>query len=222
MSGIIGAVLQRELLRAWRHSADVALALLFFILAVMLFPFALGTDPALLGATAAAAVWIATLLATTLSLDSLFRSDFEDGSLEQIALSGAPMPVVGLAKSMAHWLISALPIIVLAVPLALSLNLAPALLPVLLASLTLATVTMSLVGTAISALTVGLRGGGMLLALLILPMYIPLLVFGAAATANAALGQSAAAELYFLAGVLVLALTLAPWATGAALKIRLG
>jgi heme exporter protein B len=129
--------------------------------------------------------------------------------------------VLGLGKALAHWLRSGLPVLVLAVPLALALEVTPATLATLLASLALGTASMSLIGAAVSALTVGLRGGGMLLAMLILPLYIPLLIFGAAATANAALGLAVAAELYFLTGILVLALSLAPWATAAALRIRL-
>lgn len=192
------------------------------MLVVILFPFALGPDSALLAGVAAGVVWVAALLAASLSLDNLFRADYADGSLELVVLSGAPLAVVALAKAAAHWLLSGLPILLLTLPLAVALELGARTVVTLEASLALGSGAMSLIGSAVSALTVGLRGAGMLLAMLILPLYIPLLIFGAAATSNAALGLSVAAELYFLAGILMLALTLTPWATAAALKIRMG
>lgn len=219
---VFGAVVRRELRRAWRNQSEVVYPLVFFVLAVLLYPFALGPDPATLSSVAAGVVWVAALLAASLSLDALFRNDFADGSLELVVVSGAPLALVGLAKALAHWLLSGLPIVLLTVPLALALELRAAVTVVLAGSLALGGLTMSLVGAAVSALTVGLRGAGMLLAMLILPLYIPLLIFGAAATANAALGLEVAAELYFLAGLFVLALTLAPWAIAAALRIRMG
>jgi len=220
--GVFAAVVRRELRRAARSQSEALYPLIFFVLAVVLYPFALGPDPTLLARVAAGVVWVAALLAASLSLDTLFRNDYGDGSLELVVLSGAPLALVALAKASAHWLLSGLPILLLAVPLALALELDGTTLVILLASLALGSACMSLIGTAVSALTVGLRGGGMLLAMLILPLYIPLLIFGAAATSNAALGLGAAAELYFLAGLLVLAITLTPWATAAALKIRMG
>jgi heme exporter protein B len=222
LPGVFAAVVRRELRRAARSQSEALYPLIFFVLAVVLYPFALGPDPTLLARVAAGVVWVAALLAASLSLDTLFRNDYGDGSLELVVLSGAPLAIVALAKASAHWLLSGLPILLLAVPLALALELDGTTLVILLASLALGSACMSLIGTAVSALTVGLRGGGMLLAMLILPLYIPLLIFGAAATSNAALGLGAAAELYFLAGLLVLAITLTPWATAAALKIRMG
>ncbi len=215
------AVVARELRKTVRDQGEAVNALIFFLLAVILFPFALGPDPELLRAVAAGVIWVAALLAASFSLDGLFRNDFADGSLELLALSGVPLALIGLGKSCAHWLISALPLVVLSAPLGIAMDLDSATVATLAASLTLGTACMSLLGAAISALTVGLRGSGMLLALLILPLYIPLLIFGASASANTALGLEASAELLFLAGLLVLALTLAPWATAAALKIRL-
>lgn len=214
-------VLRREILRASRSQAEALYPLLFFCLAVMLFPFAVGPDNVILGRIAGGILWVSALLATCLSLEAQFRSDYLDGSLEALVVGGAPLALIGLGKSLAHWLLTGLPVLLLAVPLGLALDLAEPALLTLTLSLLLGTLTMWLLGTTISALTVGLRGGGMLLAMLILPLYIPLLIFGAAATSNAALGLSAQAELYFLSGLLVLALTLTPWATAAALRIRM-
>lgn len=218
---IIAAVVRRELLRAVRNQAEALHPLLFFALCILMFPFALGTDTALLSRIAAGVVWVAALLASALSLESLFRSDFADGTLEVLVVGGAPLPLLGLGKAAGHWLLSGLPVLLLSVPFGLALQLQPALLGTLLSTLALGSLCMSLIGTAISALTVGLRGGGLLLAMLILPLYIPVLIFGASATANAALGLPVAGELYFLAGLVVLALTLTPWATAAALRIRM-
>ncbi len=219
--GVVAAVLRRELLRAARNQAEALHPLLFFALVVLMFPFALGTDSALLSRIAAGAVWVAALLAAALSLESLFRADYADGTLEVLVTGGAPLAQLGFAKALAHWLLSGLPVLVLAVPAGLALDVPGAVLGVLLATLALGSVVMSLVGSAISALTVGLRGGGLLLAMLILPLYIPVLIFGASATANAALGLPVTGEIYFLAGLVVLAVTLAPWATAAALRIRM-
>lgn len=218
---IIAAVVRRELLRAVRNQAEALHPLLFFALCILMFPFALGTDTALLSRIAAGVVWVAALLASALSLESLFRADYADGTLEVLVVGGAPLPLLGLGKAAAHWLLSGLPVLLLSIPFGLALQLQPALLGTLLCTLALGSVCMSLIGTAISALTVGLRGGGLLLAMLILPLYIPVLIFGASATANAALGLPIAGELYFLAGLVVLALTLTPWATAAALRIRM-
>lgn len=218
---IIAAVVRRELLRAVRNQAEALHPLLFFALCILMFPLALGTDTALLSRIAAAVVWVAAVLASALSLEALFRSDFADGTLEVLVVGGAPLPLLGLGKAAGHWLLSGLPVLLLSVPFGLALQLPPALLGTLLSTLALGSVCMSLIGTAISALTVGLRGGGLLLAMLILPLYIPVLIFGASATANAALGLPVAGELYFLAGLVVLALTLTPWATAAALRIRM-
>ena len=219
---IMLAVVRRELLRAVRNQAEALYPLLFFALCVLLFPFALGSDTALLSRVAAGVVWVAALLASALSLEALFRADYSDGTLEVLVVGGASLPLLALGKALAHWLLSGLPVLVLAVPLGVALELPAAVLNTLLATLALGSVVMSLLGAAISALTVGLRGGGLLLAMLILPLYIPVLIFGASATANAALGLPVTGELTFLTGLVVLALTLTPWATAAALRIRMG
>ena len=214
-------IIARDLLMAVRSQTEALYPLIFFALCVVLFPFAVGSDTTLLGRIAPGILWVSALLAASLSLEHLFRSDYEDGSFELFVVSGAPLVSIGLGKSLTHWIVSGLPVLIMSVPLGLALELDWTTLRVVLASLFLGTLTMSFVGAAVSALTVGLRGGGMLLAMLILPLYIPVLIFGAAAAGNATQGLPADAELYFLTGLLVLAATLAPWATAAALKIRL-
>ena len=214
-------IIARDLLMAVRSQTEALYPLIFFALCVVLFPFAVGSDTTLLGRIAPGILWVSALLAASLSLEHLFRSDYEDGSFELFVVSGASLVSIGLGKSLTHWIVSGLPVLIMSVPLGLALELDWTTLRVVLASLFLGTLTMSFVGAAVSALTVGLRGGGMLLAMLILPLYIPVLIFGAAAAGNATQGLPADAELYFLTGLLVLAATLAPWATAAALKIRL-
>lgn len=217
---VVLATLRRELKRSSRSHADMLQPLLFYVLTIAMFPFALGTDEALLGAAAAGIVWITTVLAVTLSLDALFRADYTDGSLEILYANGMSLGAYGLGKTLGHWLLTGVPTLLLAAPAAAALALPGDAIPVLLMSLLLGSLTMSLLGTAISALTVGLKSSGLLLAMLILPLYIPVLIFGAAATSSHLHGGSAAAELYFLAGVFILALSLSPWATAAALRIR--
>ena len=217
----IAALLRRDWLATWRNPGEMLNGMVFFVLVVVMFPFATSADGKVLVELAAGIIWVAALLANSLSLSGLFRSDYLDGSLETIALSGSSLATVALAKSFMHWLSAGLPVVVLSIPMALLLSIDSASLATVLISLSLGSAAMSLLGTPISALTVGLRGGGLLLAMLILPLYIPLLIFGAQAASNARLGLSASAELYFLAGFLVLALTLSPWATAAAIRIRL-
>ena len=214
-------IIARDLLMAVRSQTEALYPLIFFALCVVLFPFAVGSDTTLLGRIAPGILWVSALLAASLSLEHLFRSDYEDGSFELFVVSGASLVSIGLGKSLTHWIVSGLPVLIMSVPLGLALELDWTTLRVVLASLFLGTLTMSFVGAAVSALTVGLRGSGMLLAMLILPLYIPVLIFGAAAAGNATQGLPADAELYLLTGLLVLAATLAPWATAAALKIRL-
>ena len=221
VSAVLTAIVRRELLRAARNQSEALYPLLFFVLVVLLFPFALGADNALLARVAGGVVWVAALLAAALSLEALFRADFADGTLEVLVIGGAPLALLGLGKACAHWLLSGVPVLLLAAPLGLALDLAPATLSTLLVTLALGSASMSLIGAAVSALTVGLRSSGLLLAMLILPLYIPVLIFGASATANAALGLPVTGELYFLTGIALLAVVLAPWATAAALRIRL-
>lgn len=215
------AVLKRDLRLSLRDRADMLNPLLFYVVVVCLFP--LGAEPGsrLLSHFGPAIIWVATLLSTLLSLERLFRSDFEDGSLEQLVLSPQPTAVLVAAKMAVHWLTSGLPMLLLSPILAVILGLPGQLIPLLFASLALGTPILSLVGGIGVALTVGLRRGGMLVALLILPLYTPVLIFGANTVGAAAQGLPVAGELYFLAALLALALTLAPLAAAAALRIAI-
>jgi len=216
------AILKRDLTLALRHRSEMANPLVFFVVVVSLFPLALGPEQDILTRVAPGILWVAALLAATLAMDGMFRSDFEDGSLEQLLLSPHPPSVLVLAKILAHWLITGLPLILISPLLALFLHLPGQALGVLLATLALGTPVLSMVGAIGVALTVGLRRGGLLLTLLVLPLYVPVLIFAAGAVDNAAAGFPVAGQLYFLAALLVLSVTLAPLATAASLRISLG
>ncbi len=215
------AILRRECLRLLRRRGQLSQPLIFFTLVAVLFPFALGQQSALTQQTGPAVVWIAVLLATTLSLEDIFRSDFDDGSLEQLVITSTSLPLACAMKALSHWLTSLLPLIVLAALMSFVYNLSAVERLALLSTLSLGTPVFSLVGAVGSALTVGVRGGALLLALIILPLYIPVLIFGASAVHNAALGLPISGEHYFLAGLAVLAATLAPFAAAAGLRARL-
>lgn len=220
-SAACAALLRRDLLLVWRRRGDALNPLLFAIIVVALFPFALGPESAVLSRIAAGTVFVAVLLAMLLSLDALFRSDLEDGSLEQLVLSPHPLSLLLGCKILVHWLTTALPLIVIA-PLLAQLLLLPApVLPVLLAALALATPLLSLIGAVCVALTVGMRRSGMLLTLLVLPLIVPALIFGAGACNAAQNGFAYSAPLLWLAAWLALAAILAPLAAAAALKISL-
>ena len=214
-------LLKRDLILAYRHRAELVNPLLFFMIVVSLFPLGISPESRALQAIAPGIIWVAALLAALLSLDSLFRPDFEDGSLEQIVLTTHALPLLVLAKVCAHWLVTGLPLLILAPFLSVLLFLPSAAVPVLIMTLLLGTPILSLIGAIGVALTVGLRRGGVLLSLIVLPLYIPVLIFAAGAVAEAARGFPATGQLYFLAALLALALTLAPLATAAALRISL-
>jgi len=216
------AILVRDLTLALRRRSELANPLVFFLVVVTLFPLALGPEKDVLSRVAPGVLWVAALLASTMAMESVFRSDFEDGALEQLLLSPQPPALLVLAKIVAQWLVTGLPLLVASPVLALLLHLPAQALPTLLASLALGTPILSLVGAIGVALTVGLRRGGLLMTLLVLPLYVPVLIFGAGAVDNAAAGLPVAGQLYFLAAVLVLAVTLAPMAAAAALRISLG
>lgn len=222
MSHAFWSILVRDLTLAVRKRSEIAQPLVFFFIVVTLFPFALGPDQALLGRLMPGIIWVAALLASTLSLDAMFRSDFNDGALEQMLLSHHPLTLLVGAKILAHWLLTGAPLILAAVALGAFLHVTSAALETLFTSLLLGTPVLSLIGAIAVALTVGLRGGGMLLTLLILPLYIPVLIFATAGVTNAGSGLSPAAELYFIAGIFILSLTLAPLATAFSLRIRMG
>ena len=212
MSGVAG-LLAQELRLALRHGADTALVLGFFVLAIVLFPLAIGPEPQLLGRVGPGILWTAALLAALLSLDRLYRPDYEDGSLDLIALSSLPLEFAVLAKCAAHWLAAGLPLVVLSPFLALLLGIEPAAIPVLVLSLFLGTPGLSLIGGVAAALVLGARRQGVLLSLVVLPLYVPPLIFGA----GASLGP-ARADLLLLAAFSLFALALAPWAAAAALR----
>jgi heme exporter protein B len=211
-------IVRRDVRLALRHGLDSLMALVFFVLAVILFPFGVGPEADLLARIAGGVLWVAALLAAMLALERLFQADYEDGSLDLLALGPLPLPLLALAKIAAHWLITGLPLLVVAPLLALILNLDSRAFGALLASLALGTPALSLIGGIGAALILGARRGGVLLALLVLPLYIPILIFGVAAVDAAGFGFPVAPHLRMLAALLLIALVLAPWAAGAALR----
>jgi heme exporter protein B len=213
------SIVYRDLLVAMRRRSDVAVALLFFIIVTSLFPLGVGAEPELLRAIAPGVIWVAALLSSMLSLGRLFGADHADGTLEQLLLGAAPLGVAAAAKAFAHWLVSGLPLVAIAPLLALQYGLPASLYGVLALSLLLGTPVLSLIGAIGAALTVGLRGGGVLLALLVLPLYVPVLIMGAGSVEMAAAGLGAEGELLLLGAMLVLAAVFAPWAIAAALRI---
>jgi len=214
-------LLKRDLTLAMRHRAEMINPLLFFVLVTSLFPLGIGADPKLLQAVGPGVIWVAALLAALLSLEGIFRSDFEDGTLEQFLLSSHPVSVLVLAKVLAHWLITGLPLLVVSPLLGVLLGLPGDAIVILLITLTLGTPVLSLIGAVGVALTVGLRKGGMILSLLVLPLYVPLLIFAASAVDTAAAGLPVTAHLSLISALLVLSLSLSPLATAAALRISL-
>ncbi len=214
-------LIQRDLMLAVRHRAEMANPLLFFILVTSLFPLGIGANPNLLQAVAPGVIWVAALLASLLSIENVFRSDFEDGSLEQYLLSSHPVSVLVLAKIIAHWLITGLPLLLVSPLLGILLGLPGDAIKVLFVTLLLGTPVLSLIGAVGVALTVGLRKGGMILSLLVLPLYIPLLIFASSAVDAAAAGLPVTAHLSLITALLVLALSLSPFATAAALRVSL-
>ncbi len=208
----------REIKLSLRHGADTLAAILFFFLAGTLFPLAIGPAPEELARLAPGIVWVAALLAALLPLDRLFGADFEDGALDQLLLSGLPPAAIALAKTGAHWLTTGLPLLLAAAPLALMLRVRGEILPVLLGGLLPGTRALSLLGTAGAAIVLGARRGGVLLPLLVLPLAVPVLIFGTSAAAAAATHLPVRPHLLLLCAVLAILLPLAPIAAGAALR----
>ena len=214
-------LIRRDLMLAVRHRAEMANPILFFVLVTSLFPLGIGANPALLQAVAPGVIWVAALLAALLSIENVFRSDFEDGSLEQYLLSSHPVSVLVLAKITAHWLITGLPLLLISPLLGILLGLPVDAIKILFITLLLGTPVLSLIGAVGVALTVGLRKGGMILSLLVLPLYIPVLIFASSAVDTAAAGLPVTAHLSLIAALLLLALSLSPFATAAALRVSL-
>jgi heme exporter protein B len=215
------ALVGRDLLLVWRRRGDALQPALFALLTATLFPLALGPEPAMLARIAPGVIWVAVLLAGLLSLDTLFRGDLEDGSLEQLMLAPHPLAVLVFCKVAVHWATTALPLLLATPLLAAFLNLDTDLLPMLLLTLALGTPLLSLIGAAVVALTVGMRRSGMLLSLLALPLYVPVLIFGAGTVMAAASGLPTSGALLMLGAGLALALVLAPLAAAAALRIAM-
>lgn len=215
------ATIKRDLLLAYRRRQDLANPLVFFVIVISLFPLGVSPDKTFLATAAAGIVWVAALLATLLSLDGLFRADFEDGALEQMVLSPQPLFLLALGKIIAHWLVTGVPLILLSPVLGIMLHLDEGVLGVMVYTLLVGTPVLSLIGAIGAALTVSLRVGGVLLSLLILPLYIPVLIFGTGAVQAAEAGMPTEAHLAMQAAILVLALVLAPFAVAAALKISM-
>jgi heme exporter protein B len=212
-------MMRRELLLAFRQRAELVNAVLFYSFIVVLFPLAIGAQANLIAKVAPAIIWVAALLSVLLSIDRTFRSDFEDGTLEQLILSVHPLSLLVLGKILAHWLVSGVPVLVLTPLLALFLGMDASSIKILMLTLLLGTPVLSAVGAIGVALTVGLRRGGILLALLVLPMYVPVLLFATMTVDQANAGLPISADLSMLAAFLILAITLAPLPTAAALKV---
>nr|WP_154715195.1 heme exporter protein CcmB [Neptuniibacter caesariensis] len=217
--GLFWAVLKRDLMLAYRRKSDLFNPLIFFLMVATLFPLGVSPEPEFLAEVAPGVVWVAALLATLLSMDSLFRSDFEDGTLEQTLLSPQPLFIIVLAKVLAHWMMSGLPLTILAPLLGVMLFLPSEGMGGLMLSLLLGTPTLSLIGAIGAALTVGLRKGGVLISLLVLPLYIPVLIFGTSAVQAAVTGLPLAGFFALLGAMLALGVVMAPLAIGAALRI---
>ena len=221
MSGLMhgfSGVLRRDLRLALRQGFDSLMVVMFFVIAAVLFPFGVGPEPNILARIGPGVIWVAALLASMLSLERLFQTDYEDGSLELLALQPVALEATVMAKVAAHWLTTGLPLIVAAPILAVLMNMPADGFPVLITALVLGTPTLSLVGAIGAALILGSRRGGILLSLLVLPLYIPVLIFGVSAVDAAIGGFSAKPQLLVLTGLLVAALPLCPWVGAHALR----
>jgi heme exporter protein B len=212
-------IIRRDLLLAFRRRSDVLTTLFFFLIVTTLFPLGVGPEQALLRTMAPGILWVAALLASMLALGRLFALDYADGTLEQMLLSAEPLTIIVIGKVFTHWLVSGFPLVLLAPLLAVQFDLAQESIRVLVLSLLIGTPVLSLVGSIGAALTLGVRGGGVLVSLLVLPLYIPVLIFGAGAVGAEASGLGGDAHLLLLGGLLASASVLTPWAAAAALRI---
>jgi heme exporter protein B len=218
-SSLFTATLRRDLLLAFRHKGEMINPLVFFLIAISMIPLGVGPDKDVLMRIAPGILWVMALLATLLSLDNLFRSDFDDGTLEQLLISPHPLYLSVLAKVLAYWLATGLPLTLLSPLLGGMLSLPSGAFIALCSSLFIGTAAMSLIGAVGAALTVGLRKGGLLISLIVMPLYVPILIFGASAVAEAAQGNPFDVQLAVLGAILAIALLLAPLATAGALRV---
>lgn len=221
MLDAIVSIVRRDLVLALRRRSDAAVALLFFVIVTSLFPLGVGAEPNLLRSLAPGVIWVAALLSSMLSLDRLFSADHADGTLEQMLLGAAPLGLVAAAKVLSHWLVAGLPLVAIAPLIALQYDLPAALYGTLALSLLLGTPVLSLVGAIGAALILGLRGGGVLLSLLVLPLYVPVLIMGAGSVEMASAGLSPDGQLLLLGAALAGSVAFAPWAIAAALRISI-
>ena len=221
MTGAWSAMLRRDLTLALRRRSDVLTTLIFFVIVVSLFPLGVGPEREMLRQIAPGVIWVAALLASMLALGRMFSSDYSDGTLEQMLLSPRSLALLVLGKISAHWLSTGLPLVLVAPLLALQFSLDPAAIGILLVSLLIGTPLLSMIGAIGAALTVGLRGGGALVALMVLPLYVPVLIFGAGAVEASAAGLGAQAHLSVLGALFVLAVVFSPWVVATALRISL-
>jgi len=219
--GLLGLVIRRDLVLAMRRRADVLTTLIFFVIVVSLFPLGVGPEMDMLRKMAPGVVWVAALLASMLSLGRMFSADYLDGTLEQMMLVPQSLSVLVLAKILAHWMVSGLPLVIMAPVLGLQFDMSAQALWVLIAALLLGTPILSMIGAVGAALTLGLRGGGALVSLLVLPLCIPVLIFGAGAVEAVVSGTSVGSHLSLLGALLVMALAFTPWITAIALRISM-
>ncbi|MEB8432484.1 heme exporter protein CcmB [Cocleimonas sp. KMM 6892] len=215
-------ILKRDLLLAMRRRSEIFTVLFFFIVVISLFPLGISTEDQLLKQIAPGVVWVAALLASTLALDRLFSDDYEDGTLEQMTLAPVSLPIVVLAKIIAHWLLTGLPLVLISPLVGLFYHLPFESIKVMMLVLLLGTPVLSMLGAIAAALTLGLRGGGVLISLLVLPLYIPVLVYGAGAISTSMVeGLSIQPYVLLLSAFMLLAFIFSPWATAAAIKISI-
>ena len=215
------AIIARDLLLVMRRKSEVLTALFFFVVVTSLFPLGIGADPALLRTIAPGVIWVAALLSTLLGLHRMFAADYQDGTLEQLVLSPQPLVLLVAGKIIAHWLVCGLPLVILAPIIGIQFDLDVDSLNVLMASLLLGTPVLSLLGSIGAALTLGLRGGSVLMSLLILPLYVPVLIFGAGAVYANSVGLNISGHISLLSALLILALAFVPWVSAAAIKIAI-
>ncbi|MBU3604998.1 heme exporter protein CcmB [Polynucleobacter sp. AP-Kaivos-20-H2] len=215
------AIIRRDLLLVMRRKSEVLTALFFFVVVTSLFPLGIGADAALLRKIAPGVLWVAALLSTLLGLQRMFAADYQDGALEQLALSPQPMVLLVTGKIIAHWIVSGLPLVLLAPIIGIQFDLDASSLYVLMGTLLLGTPVLSLLGSIGAALTLGVRGGSVLLSLLILPLYIPVLIFGAGAVYANSVGLDTSGHFSLLGALLILALAFVPWVSSAAVKIAI-